>query len=450
MSKRIHTFKKTEQIEMYPSNMTYSMEHQEPSLSPRFHEDNNNSNDNDNNNNNNNMSVIKENEKNINLDSENEKNASLLQSDFAKYNYINSCNSSFNSFKQGGNSKILSGLDFKNELKRKYIQSKCTYVKEEESIFYDNKQNFKELLQKFKALSTDNKNLIRDLELLKQENLILEQYRQKKEEEQKKNKSYLQDECVANKLIQRYRQMIEADFNFFCFLYGFIQNPKFKIKDNLEHYVYNESDHNNLIDNFKMFILDLVKYVTELNSYEQNFKEENKSLNDSTTKLPHKQRIPEKDEDIYDERHNRFIPNTYPNQPKEPYDGNKVVHISPLRKEHSKTEPREGGSKSKSSISKSKSKSKSRSKRPSRDEQLVSTDNIFERIVKNNNENKTMSMVNIIPLNSKKNNSFYCDNCFACNAGCNISNSGYSAMTYSPYGDRRKRKPVTPIKGYNS
>ena len=37
--------------------------------------------------------------------------------------------------------------------------------------------------------------------------------------------------------------------------------------------------------------------------------------------------------------------------------------------------------------------------------------------------------------------------CFACEVGCNVSNSGYSAMTFWPYDvrNKRKRKAITPI-----
>ena len=37
--------------------------------------------------------------------------------------------------------------------------------------------------------------------------------------------------------------------------------------------------------------------------------------------------------------------------------------------------------------------------------------------------------------------------CFACEVGCNVSNSGYSAMTFWPYdvGNKRRRRAITPI-----
>lgn len=52
---------------------------------------------------------------------------------------------------------------------------------------------------------------------------------------------------------------------------------------------------------------------------------------------------------------------------------------------------------------------------------------------------------NIKKINSDYNNDSLQGNCFACNVGCNISNSGYSPMTYSPYEIRKKRKAITPI-----
>ena len=44
------------------------------------------------------------------------------------------------------------------------------------------------------------------------------------------------------------------------------------------------------------------------------------------------------------------------------------------------------------------------------------------------------------------NNSFT-GNCFACEVGCNVSNTGYSPMTYSPYNPNIRRRNVTPLKG---
>lgn len=48
------------------------------------------------------------------------------------------------------------------------------------------------------------------------------------------------------------------------------------------------------------------------------------------------------------------------------------------------------------------------------------------------------------------NNSFS-GNCFACEVGCNVSNTGYSPMTFSPYDPNIRRRNVTPLKGeYNN
>lgn len=52
---------------------------------------------------------------------------------------------------------------------------------------------------------------------------------------------------------------------------------------------------------------------------------------------------------------------------------------------------------------------------------------------------------NIKKINDDYNNDSLQGNCFACNVGCNISNSGYSPMTYSPYEIKKKRKAITPI-----
>lgn len=48
--------------------------------------------------------------------------------------------------------------------------------------------------------------------------------------------------------------------------------------------------------------------------------------------------------------------------------------------------------------------------------------------------------------NHPSNNSFS-GNCFACEAGCSVSNTGYSPMTFSPYNTNIRRKSVTHLKG---
>ena len=46
----------------------------------------------------------------------------------------------------------------------------------------------------------------------------------------------------------------------------------------------------------------------------------------------------------------------------------------------------------------------------------------------------------------ENNEEFKEGNCWACNLGCSISQTGYSPMTYSPYRQGYKRREVTPIK----
>ena len=77
-------------------------------------------------------------------------------------------------------------------------------------------------------------------------------------------------------------------------------------------------------------------------------------------------------------------------------------------------------------------------------------------VISNNPRNHRMKGDSIyfddINSNSKKmkygpgDDSFYSNrkNCFACDVGCNISSTGYSPMTYSPYDNRIKRRNVTP------
>ena len=43
------------------------------------------------------------------------------------------------------------------------------------------------------------------------------------------------------------------------------------------------------------------------------------------------------------------------------------------------------------------------------------------------------------------NSAEYKGNCFACDVGCSVSRSGYSPMTYSPYGKKEKRRDLTPL-----
>ena len=52
-----------------------------------------------------------------------------------------------------------------------------------------------------------------------------------------------------------------------------------------------------------------------------------------------------------------------------------------------------------------------------------------------------------IKVSKSYSNYKYLGRCFACEVGCNVSNSGYSAMTFWPYdvGNKRRRKAITPI-----
>jgi hypothetical protein len=66
--------------------------------------------------------------------------------------------------------------------------------------------------------------------------------------------------------------------------------------------------------------------------------------------------------------------------------------------------------------------------------------------------NKPLQMSSHVKVPSLKANRSFSNytrrgNCFACDVGCNISNSGYSPMTYSPYeiNIKRKRNAVTPL-----
>ena len=54
--------------------------------------------------------------------------------------------------------------------------------------------------------------------------------------------------------------------------------------------------------------------------------------------------------------------------------------------------------------------------------------------------------LNILPERSNRFNSKeYLSTCFACDLGCSVSRSGYSPMTYSPYGKKEKRRDLTPL-----
>ena len=54
--------------------------------------------------------------------------------------------------------------------------------------------------------------------------------------------------------------------------------------------------------------------------------------------------------------------------------------------------------------------------------------------------------LNILPERSNRFNAKeYLSTCFACDLGCSVSRSGYSPMTYSPYGKKEKRRDLTPL-----
>lgn len=67
---------------------------------------------------------------------------------------------------------------------------------------------------------------------------------------------------------------------------------------------------------------------------------------------------------------------------------------------------------------------------------------------KNNTSVRQVKNENYIRNNTDDYN--FQGNCFACEVGCNISNTGYSPMTFSPYHPGYRRKAVTPLKGYRS
>ena len=59
---------------------------------------------------------------------------------------------------------------------------------------------------------------------------------------------------------------------------------------------------------------------------------------------------------------------------------------------------------------------------------------------------KHRAKLNILPERSNRFNAKeYLSTCFACDLGFSVSRSGYSPMTYSPYGKKEKRRGLTPL-----
>ena len=87
--------------------------------------------------------------------------------------------------------------------------------------------------------------------------------------------------------------------------------------------------------------------------------------------------------------------------------------------------------------------SKHKSKNESFDNNKYSLQKIEPNYIKNTYNTKPRHKSKVDRHHA--NNSFS-GNCFACEVGCNISNTGYSSMTFSPYNPNHKRRSVTPLR----
>lgn len=87
--------------------------------------------------------------------------------------------------------------------------------------------------------------------------------------------------------------------------------------------------------------------------------------------------------------------------------------------------------------------SKHKSKNESFDNNKYSLQKIEPNYIKNTYNTKPRRKSKVDRHHA--NNSFS-GNCFACEVGCNISNTGYSSMTFSPYNPNHRRRSVTPLR----
>ena len=87
--------------------------------------------------------------------------------------------------------------------------------------------------------------------------------------------------------------------------------------------------------------------------------------------------------------------------------------------------------------------SKHKSKNESFDNNKYSLQKIEPNYIKNTYNTKPRHKSKVDRHHA--NNSFS-GNCFACEVGCNISNTGYSSMTFSPYNPNHRRRSVTPLR----
>ena len=76
--------------------------------------------------------------------------------------------------------------------------------------------------------------------------------------------------------------------------------------------------------------------------------------------------------------------------------------------------------------------------------ELIKSEKYFNQdLFKNRKKFKKQKYIKNNKFNNQK---LLASSCFACNAGCGISRTGYSSMTYSPFNTRVKRKEETSLK----
>ncbi|MCQ2816593.1 MAG: hypothetical protein MJ252_04920 [archaeon] len=389
---------------------------------------------------------------------ENKKEESL-ENNFPSLNTIYSSLNTLECFtnRNKEESKILGGIDFRRELQKKYKESK---IEPKENIY--DEPNIKTLLKEIQKLKLENQDLKKEIKELKKRNQDLEKHFLINENETNNFNTLNPNEYSFKKLNEKYKTLLNSDLNLFSFINNLNSNRNIEIKDNADYYIYNENEHSEMINNIKNILEDMKKYTEECekkinsivppelnnsnrmnNEYNINNPNNNQNINNPNTNISiaNPNYFNQNEENILQFSNNTNY--TVPNK-------NMIDIILPkFTNSFSDSNINTLRNKSKSA-ERSKSKRKGSKSKDSRGASPMSNENIYDRYVKKMNDNSlSLDNYNYQPIyNGKKSQSYYEENCIACNLGCNISNSGYSAMTYSPYGDRRKRQDTTPIREY--
>ena len=295
--------------------------------------------------------------------------------------------------------KILSGCSFQSELKKQYNTRKMQ-LNENTKPLYIEKPNVDDLISQIKELKFLISNLKEEVNSFKHENISLNAYNKELNDTINTIKgeyNKLADDNVKLRiLVDKYQQMLKVDFDFFTYLSGLMNNTN-TLKGNFK----NITEQKEFINSFKEWYNSISK-VNNISPIKDH-KEINHLTHSNSYTNP-----------IFQKMNNSYYP---PGQ-------------------------RENKFRTRSKSAHSKNRGNS-NKEINELSQLYQIDNPFEANYKKINDQ--YDQYDNTNNDEHSPSSFYKGNCFACHVGCNISNSGYSPMTYSPYEIGKKRLAITPL-----